>query len=100
LALALKIPKPCVTNKISNNVLDKIKLLISPTPNYNWESLTIDEFVTAICANNYTKLLDNKHIKSLYEIYVAVIGITVDKIGIDVFEITSDKSFTDDLGVS
>ena len=66
---------------------------------YNWSSITFDQFVTAICANNYEELIDKKQIKELYEIYIIVIAITVDKIGVDYYEITPDKSFTTDLGV-
>lgn len=97
--LGLEIPKPDVISEDKKNILAKIKSAITWKPNYDWWTITVDEFVTAVCANNYDKLLDNKNIKSTYEIYVAVIGITVDKTGVDYFEITPEKSFTSDLGV-
>jgi hypothetical protein len=69
------------------------------TPSYEWETLTVEQFVSAICANNYLELIDRNNIRSKYEIYIAVTGITVDKIGVDYFEIGPDKSFTSDLGI-
>jgi len=37
--------------------------------------------------------------KSKYEIYLAIMRITVDKIGVNYSEIGIEKSFADDLGV-
>ena len=66
---------------------------------YDWHSVTVGEFVAAVCAKNYEKLLDRKNIKSVFDIYIAVVGITVDKTGVDYFEISPEKSFTSDLGI-
>jgi acyl carrier protein len=97
--LQLEVPKPETSNRDSKKLIDKIKFAIKWTPMYDWSSITIDQFVAAICANNHEELIDKEHIKSTYEIYIAVTSITVDKIGVDYYEIAPEKSFTTDLGV-
>ena len=97
--LKLRVPKPDSYNPYSNKLGDKFKKLISWTPNYNWKTISFEQFVNAICANNYQSLLDPENFKNKYEIYIGVTGITINKIGIDYFEISPEKSFTNDLGV-
>ena len=98
--LHLDVPKPETLKPESSKLIDKIKNAVNWKPMYDWTSITVDQFVTAICASNHEVLIDRTQIKSTYEIYVAVIAITVEKIGVDYFEITPEKSFADDLGVS
>lgn len=97
--LNLQIPKPGLLRKGDGKLSDKIKNLISWTPNYDWNSITVEEFISAICANNYEELIDRTNIKCKYEIKIAVVGITVNKVGVDYYEATPEKSFTNDLGV-
>lgn len=97
--LKLDVPAPDLTPVNSTKFIDKIKRAIKWSPMYDWSSITIDHFVAAICAKNLEHLVDRSRIKSTYEIYIAIMAITVDKIGVDYYEITPDKSFTNDLGV-
>ena len=98
-AINLSIPKIEIIRKGSTKISDKLKKLISWIPSYEWNEITMEQFVGAICANNYREVVDKKNIKTKYDIYVAVAGLTVDKIGIDYYEIAPDKSFTSDLGI-
>ena len=93
-ALRLSIPLPHLRSQ-------KPTLLESliGKPLYKSEEICFEQFITAICANNYQELIDKNNIKSTYEIYIAVMGITVDKVGVDYYEIGPDKSFTSDLGI-
>jgi hypothetical protein len=93
------VPKPDIIKANSHKLSDKIKTLLSWAPNYDWMTITIAQFTDAICASNYLTLVDKKNIKSKYEIYIVVVGITVDKTGVEYYEIGPDKSFTNDLGV-
>ena len=97
--MQLDIPKPDTVNRDSKKLIDKIKVAIKWTPMYDWLSITVDQFIAAICANNHEELIDKLHIKSTYEIYIDVTAITVDKIGVDHYEIAPEKSFTTDLGL-
>ena len=97
--LGLDVPKPDIKDKNSNRFSDKLKRFVHWNPGYAGNTITFEEFVTAICASNYETLLDKKNITMLYEIYVAVMAITVNKIGVGYYEIAPDKSFTSDLGV-
>lgn len=63
------------------------------------EAITMEDLVTAICIENYLSLIDRKNIKSRYEVYVAVGGITLNQAGVSPFELAPDKSFTNDLGL-
>jgi acyl carrier protein len=97
--LQLQVPKPDTAGTNSNNLIDKIKSALIWKPMYNWQTITVEQFVTAICANNHDKLINRININSIYEIYVGIMAITVNKIGVDYYEIELDKSFTTDLGV-
>lgn len=66
---------------------------------YNWSTITFDQFVAAICANNCNELINKGYIKSTYEIYIAVFAITVEKTGVDHCNIVPEKSFATDLGI-
>jgi hypothetical protein len=68
-------------------------------PTYDVDTLTIEQLVNAICACNYETFIDNKNIKSRYEIYVAVSGIAMDQCGVDCYEIAPEKSFANDFGI-
>ncbi len=95
--IGLTIPFP--PNKPDNSVKTKIISIFSWVPNFNHNELTFSELTDAICGANYEKLIDAKTIKSKYEIYCVITGITVDKIGIDVYEVKPDKTFTKDFGI-
>ena len=97
--LQLDVPKPDTLTKESKKITDKIRLAVNWKPMYDWTSITVEQFVTAICANNLEELVDKQHIRGTYEIYIAVTAITVDKIGVEYYEIAPEKSFTWDLGV-
>ncbi len=97
--LALIVPKPETMGKSGGTFINNIKTKLSWNPLYDWTEITVEQFASAICARNCATLIDRSAIKNTYEIYVAVTSITVDKIGVDYYEITPEKSFTNDLGV-
>jgi hypothetical protein len=97
--LDLEVPKPDLTGRDSKSFLNRIKTSLRWKPYYDWQSITVEEFVTIICSANYRTLIDRTNIKSSFEIYAAVMAITVDKTGADYFEIAPAKSFTSDLGI-
>jgi acyl carrier protein len=94
--MGLAIPKPFVN---PDSVLGKITSILRWSPLYEVNEITLEHFATAICSKNCKKLINPGMISTRYEIYVAIMNITVDKIGVDEYEITPEKSFTDDLGV-
>lgn len=95
--LGLKIPKPQhpAQNTLLANIFNK-KIVSSA---YEVEKLTFSHLTTAIGARNYQSLLSITNLKSKYEIYLAVSGITAEMMGIDYYEISLEKSFTDNLGI-
>lgn len=66
------------------------------TPEFNKGKCSI---IGLDSASNYQTLIDKNNIKTEYEVYVIIMGITVAKIGLDYYEITPDKSFTSDFGI-
>lgn len=64
-----------------------------------FKTLSFDGFCDALCAANYTTLLDPKNLRSSYEVYIAVIAMTSEVAGITVYDIDPHKRFTDDLGI-
>ena len=93
-SLRLSIPLPHLPSQ-NPSLLESI----IGKPLHKSEEISFEQFVAAICANNYQELIDKSNIKTKYEIYIVVMGITVDKIGVDYYEIGPDKAFTSDLGV-
>jgi acyl carrier protein len=97
--MGLGVPMPETKVKGNENFFNKIKSAFSWNPLYKWTEITVDQFASAICAKNCETLVNSSAIKNTYEIYVAVTSITVDKIGVDYYDITPEKSFTNDLGI-
>jgi acyl carrier protein len=62
-------------------------------------SISWKRYIDIILAHNLQQLETPLPYTSKYEIYIAIMRITVDKIGVDYQEIGLEKSFTDDLGV-
>lgn len=97
--LKIKIPYPEQVSLPGKKFSDKIRRFINWLPPYKPEDITFELFISGICAYNFRELLDPANIKNKYEIYIGVMGITVDKTGVDYYEVTPEKSFTSDLGI-
>lgn len=81
------------------SILNRFKMLAIWQPDYDWYTLTVQNYIDAICAKNYKVLLKRDELKTKYEIYIGIAGITSDTTGVDFFEIMPEKSFTKDLGI-
>jgi acyl carrier protein len=93
--LGLEIPVPHTNSWFSNT----LKKVFNQSPGYDWHTITIQQFASVLAAANFDTLIDKNNIHSKYEIYIAIMGITVNRSGIDSYAITPDKSFTNDLGI-
>ncbi|WP_207420226.1 hypothetical protein [Desertivirga brevis] len=71
------------------------KLLPKKAP---YEPVTINRYIDLVCAVNYNALIQGS-IQNQYEVMIAVMGITIEKNGLDPFEVYWDSSFTNDLGI-
>ncbi len=94
--LGLKLPKPELEPKIFGS---KFLHLITGGPRYNWQNITTEQFIQAICAENYEKLINPNEIKNTFEILLVIAAITVEKTGIDPYEVEPGKTFTRDFGI-
>lgn len=95
--LQLKVPVPAKPGN-KNRFIKKLIPGIVGDPVYDWHSLSMETLVDAIYARNYGTMR-NPGLITRYEIYTTVIEITAEKLGIDYYEITPEKSFTTDLGI-
>ncbi|MET3732005.1 hypothetical protein [Moheibacter stercoris] len=68
-------------------------------PLYKWKDLLVSDFINGVLVANFLEIVDFENSNSLYEIYLGVAGITVDRIGADVYEVTPEKSFVKDLRI-
>jgi hypothetical protein len=95
--LQLEVPNPPMTRKTKSegNILNRLAW----TPDFDFEQLTFSQLTDVICGANYKALINPKAIVSQYEIYIAIMGITVDKIGIDFYEYAPEKTFCGDFGI-
>jgi len=97
-ALGLEIPFPPGKPK-TNFVESKILKVSWWTPKFDYNTLTFSELTDVVCGQNYKVLIDTKSIKTRYEIYSVLMALTVDKIGIDVYEFKPERIFTGDFGI-
>lgn len=95
----LKIPLPVWHNETESGIR-KVFSLFQHQPDYDWSTITLERFVEVVCFENYKSLVDVTNLKSKYEIYVAISGITGHNTGLDLYEILPDKSFVNDFGIN
>lgn len=82
-----------------NNFFEKLKSSFSDYFAIDWKGYSVTQFVETLLAHNIFHLIDPKKMKSQYEVYLAIVKITVDKMGVDYIEVTQSASFTNDLGI-
>ncbi len=82
-----------------DTLIDRIISRIAWTPQVDYDTLSFSDFCDVICAANYQKFLNTKALSSSYEVHIAVMAITEDQTGVDLYEIKPDKSFTNDFGI-
>lgn len=82
-------------NTFSRKIISKIIWI----PGYDYKEVTFERLVDAICAENFEKLINQDNITSKYEVYIAVTAITVNKNGIDYYEVEPPKTFHHDFGI-
>lgn len=99
--LNLKIPE-LASQDLANKKLKEIKILgiIISKPKPTILDMNFRRFVECVGALNYEKFVDFDNLTSMFEIKIAVIGITQERCGINIDEIYFDSSFTTDLGIS
>ncbi len=97
--IGLKFPGIDTSATNTNSLLLKLKHWFNTTASISFEQITWKKYVDIMLAENLYNLSKPLAYTSKYEIYIAIMRITVDKIGIDYEEIGIGKSFTDDLGV-
>ena len=95
----LKLPGIHITDEKTSGLFARFKNWINFSPVYNFNEITWRRNINAVLAHNMETAINPKLIKSKYEIYVVIMRMVVDKIGVDYLEIGIEKSFTDDLGV-
>jgi acyl carrier protein len=95
--LNLEIPMPYPDH--IKTVIGKFVSIATKAPAYNWKFIKTEQLIWTIGANNLNKLINANNIKSRYEIYISIIAITVDKCGVDFYEVLPKKSFTNDFGI-
>lgn len=96
-AIALAIPKPSMS--LTKKLFNKILWVNSQKPLYEWQEITVSDFINVICAKNHEKLIDKSQIKNSYEVYVCVMAIMVDTLGLDFYDIKPQSNFAKDLGI-
>jgi hypothetical protein len=96
--ISLIIPLPPQRKSVKKK---EIGYIISPfwDPKIYYDDFTFSDLTDVIAAANFEKLIISKSIQTKYEIYIALMAITVDKTGIDYYVFKPDQSFTSDFGI-
>jgi hypothetical protein len=97
--LNLKLPGIYFKPENSNKILGNVKRWLTMTDDIEFNNITWKKFIDITLAKNLNSNALTIEYKSKYEIYIAIMRITVDKIGVDYTEIGIEKIFTDDLGI-
>lgn len=98
-ALRLTIPVPDGVPYSLKPAWKQMLNIVAATANYEWNSITFDRFADCIGGANYRSVVNPRKLRSKHDVYIAVMGITVDKTGVEYFEVLPEKRFTDDLGI-
>ena len=97
--LKLKLPGANSKANDTNGVFSKVKKWFQISEEIDFQTMKWKKYIDIMLALNLDKLNPAIQYSSKYEIYIAIMRITGDKIGVDYSEIGIEKSFTDDLGV-
>ncbi|GAB2825112.1 acyl carrier protein [Ferruginibacter profundus] len=97
--LNLKLPGIYFKPENSNRILGNVKHWLTMIDDIDFDKITWKKFIDITLAKNLNSNALTIEYKSKYEIYIAIMRITVDKIGVDYSEIGIEKIFTDDLGI-
>lgn len=97
----LQLKLPGVDTKIDDRkgILSKVHKWFDFTESIDFKTIKWKKYTDILLSHNLDKYNPPIAYTSKYEIYIAIMRITVDKIGVDYEEIGIEKSFTDDLGV-
>jgi hypothetical protein len=93
--LGLQIPEPF---RGTNTLFEKLFSTVW-RPKYNWKNISTEQFIAAICAANYKKLINPENITSTYEVLIAITAITRENLGVDLYEVEPHKRFINDFGI-
>lgn len=96
--LQLEVPKPEIKDPPKGGLFKALKGIIWRV-SYDWQAITLDQFLTVICAANCETLIDRQAIRDRFELYCAILAVVVDKTGVDFYEVQPEKSFANDLGI-
>jgi len=95
----LNLPGIDINKEKTIGLFARFKNWINFSDTFDFNEITWKSYINVVLAHNMETTINPSQIKSKYEIYIVVMRIIVDKIGVDYFEIGIEKSFTDDLGV-
>ena len=96
---SLKLPGIHFKTQSHDGIWRKVRTWLTALDEINFEEIAWKKFIDIIIADNLERIILPNEYKSKYEIYLAIMRITVDKIGVNYSEIGIEKSFADDLGV-
>ncbi len=96
--LNFEVPKPEIKDPPKAGLFKALRGIIWRV-SYDWQAITLDQFLTVIAAANYAKLIDREAIRDQFELYCAILAVVVEKTGVDIYEVRPEKSFANDLGI-
>lgn len=97
--LNVKLPGIYFKPENSNGIAGNVKRWLAMIDDIDFNEITWKKFIDITLAKNLNSNALTIEYKSKYEIYLAIMRITVDKLGVEYSEIGIEKIFTDDLGV-
>jgi hypothetical protein len=95
--LKLKVPQPPKDFEVK--LWGKKFITVPLAVGFKYDEMTFGQLCDVICASNIASLIDSKRIKTKYEVYIAIMAITVEKMGVNVYCVRPEKIFTTDFGI-
>ena len=93
-AINLKLPGIYISKEKPTSLFSRFKNWVNSSAVFDFNEISWKKYIDVVLAHNLEITINPKQIKSKYEIYIALMRLIVDKIGVDYFEIGIEKIFT------
>jgi acyl carrier protein len=81
------------------SMIDRFLSKMTTRKMVNLNTVTFDRFIDLLAGQNYQKLIVKKSIQNEWEVYICIMGLICDKLGVYPYEVFRESSFVNDFGI-
>lgn len=86
-------------SKGNSGVLSAVKTKLFQFFDEKWRNVSVEDFIISVLAHNIDSITDKPEMTNKFEVYLAIVKLTADKVGVKYYEAKPEAKFTDDLGI-